>query len=451
MMRLQLSALCAATDGRLAGDDVIVTGLCHDSRQVEPGDLFVALPGEHADGHDFVAAAAAAGASAAVVDRMLEVDLPQLLVEDPQLAMGRIAAHWRAGLDLSLVGITGSNGKTTDKEMVTAILSACAPTLATRGNYNNEIGMPLTLARLDALHRFAVIEMGASGPGDIRYLAELARPDVGLVNNAGPAHLEGFGSLEGVARTKGEMYSALAPGKTAVINADDAFFNLWWDMASHCQRLTFGSSSRADIRADLSGSVAGQAITVHTPAGQAELNLPLPGRHNRMNALAALAIGHALEVPLDQAVAALERMQALPGRLQPHRHADGWQLIDDSYNANPASLYAGLQVVTGMPGQAWLVLGDMAELGEDAARLHGEMGQAAADLGVRRLLTIGPLSRQASLAFGPGGEHFDSHDALAAALREGLKTGINCLVKGSRSMAMERVVRSLIEPGDEPC
>ncbi len=450
-MRLQLSALCAATNGRLAGDDVSVTGLCHDSRQVEPGDLFVALAGEHADGHDFVTAAAAAGAAAALVDRLLDIDLPQLLVEDPQLAMGQIAAHWRAGLDLSLVGITGSNGKTTVKEMVTAILSACAPTLATRGNYNNEIGMPLTLARLDALHRFAVIEMGASGPGDIRYLAELARPDVGLVNNAGPAHLEGFGSLEGVARTKGEMFAALAPGKTAVINADDAFFDLWWDMASHCQRLTFGSSSRADIWADLSGSVAGQAITVNTPTAQVELNLPLPGRHNRMNALAALAVGHALDVPLDQAVGALERLQALPGRLQPHRHPEGWQLIDDSYNANPASLYAGLQVVTGMQGEAWLVMGDMAELGEDAASLHGEMGQAAADLGVRRLFTIGPLSRQASLAFGPGGEHFERHDDLAKALRQGLESGVNCLVKGSRSMAMERVVRSLIETGEGQC
>ena len=447
-MNLSLKQLAVLVDGELLGEDVAIRGLCHDSRQVEPGDLFIALAGEQADGHDYLDSAQSRGASAALVSQRVDCSLPQLRVADPQQAMGVIAAHWRDRLNaLSLVGITGSNGKTTVKEMVAAILSACAPTLATRGNYNNEIGMPLTLARLDAQHRYAVIEMGASGPGDIRYLADLAKPDVGLVNNAGPAHLEGFGSLEGVARTKGEMYTSLAPGKVAVINADDRFFPLWWEMASHCQRLTFGLDAEADVHA-LQGP---DQVTVVSPAGQGQLVLPLPGRHNLMNALAAIAIAHALGIGLEQAIPALESMQSLPGRLQARRHADGWQLIDDSYNANPASLYAGLQVLAAMPGEPWLVLGDMAELGEDAAQLHGEMGQSAADLGVRRLFTIGELSRHAATAFGPNAQHFETHDALAKSLAESLREGVNCLVKGSRSMAMERVVRSLTEGESSPC
>jgi UDP-N-acetylmuramoyl-tripeptide--D-alanyl-D-alanine ligase len=440
MMRMRLGDVATLTGGRLIGADGEIAGMIHDSRSVRPGNLFVALPGSHSDGHDFVAQAASAGAGAALVTRELDVDLSQILVPDVLTAMGQVAAGWRRQLDLTVIGVTGSNGKTTVKEMITAILSEQAPTLATKGNYNNEIGLPLTLSRLDARHRYAVLEMGASRPGDIRYLASLARPDIGVVTNAASAHLEGFGSLEGVARTKGELFQSLPEEGMAVINTDDAYYSLWRELSEHCQHLGFGFSDQADVRGqDLDG---GARIT--TPAGSVDLRLKLPGRHNLMNAMAAMAVATHLGIPPAQSAAALGKLQSLPGRFQVHRSGAGWCLIDDTYNANPASLYAGLVVLANMPGEDWLVLGDMAELGPDSEKLHAEMGRSAVDLGVRRLFCIGQASQAAAAAFGPGAMHFESHKALCEALSEALKPGVNCLVKGSRSMAMERVVDVLI-------
>jgi UDP-N-acetylmuramoyl-tripeptide--D-alanyl-D-alanine ligase len=440
MMRLMLSEMAEICGGRLHGEDCEIHGMIHDSRALEPGMLFAALPGERVDGHDFVATALAAGAAGALVSRTVDAPLPQLVVENVLLAMGQIAAAWRRRLDVTVVGVTGSNGKTTVKEMLTAILSSKAPTLATAGNYNNEIGLPLTLARLGPEHRYAVLEMGASRAGDIAYLAELARPDIGLVNNAGPAHLEGFGSLEGVARAKGEMYTALAPTGCAVINVDDPFAALWRELAGNRASLGFGFDASADVR----GAMLNSHARIKTPAGSFELRLALPGRHNVMNALAATAVACHLNLPLDEVAAALNGMKSLAGRFEVHEDAAGWRLVDDTYNANPASLYAGLQVLVGLKGRPWLVLGDMAELGPDAARLHAEMGQSAADLGVERLFAVGPLSAQSAAAFGRGAEHFESHQALLEALVVELEPGINCLVKGSRSMAMERIVQALI-------
>jgi UDP-N-acetylmuramoyl-tripeptide--D-alanyl-D-alanine ligase len=440
MMRLNLHEVAGFCQGQTEHGAIEICGMSHDTRLIEPGNLFVALPGERVDGHTFLDAAARAGAAAALVARPVNHELPQVRVDDVLKAMGRIGAGWRDRQDLTVIGVTGSNGKTTVKEMITTILSAQAPTLASEGNYNNEIGLPLTLARLSPDHRYAVLEMGASHPGDIRYLAELARPDIGLVTNAAPAHLEGFGSLEGVARTKGEMFQALPDNGMAVINADDRFFSLWQKLAGHCRQLSFGLGHSADVR----GCMVNGSAEVHTSAGTLQLSLGLPGRHNLMNALAALAVASHAGLDLQAATAALSSMRSLPGRLNLHRDAAGWCLIDDTYNANPASLYAGLQVLAELQGEAWLVLGDMAELGPDSDKLHAEMGQAASDLGVRRLFAVGTASRASTTAFGPGGKHFDSHQALSEALSGALGPGVNCLVKGSRSMAMEQIVQALI-------
>ncbi|MCC5866361.1 MAG: UDP-N-acetylmuramoyl-tripeptide--D-alanyl-D-alanine ligase [Wenzhouxiangella sp.] len=439
MMTVSLDQIAAWCEGELLGDAVSVRGMMHDSRRIEPGMLFVALAGERVDGHDFLDAALARGAVAALVTRRVAHRLPQVLVADAIAAMGLIASAWRQSLDLTLIGITGSNGKTTVKEMITAILSAQAPTLATIGNYNNEIGVPLTLARLGPEHRFAVIEMGAGKPGDIAYLAGLARPDVAVVTNAGPAHLERLGSIEGVARTKGALFEALAPEGVAVINADDAYAGLWGEMAAHCRRLRFGLQGEADVR----GQAINGSVRIQTPAGAFDTPLALPGRHNLANALAAAAVAHAVGLKPDEIARGLAAMKSLPGRLASHWHPGGWRVIDDTYNANPASLYAGLQVLIGMQGEPWLVLGDMAELGDDSVKLHAEMGRSAADLGVRRLFAVGPATESSVAAFGPGACHFDSHQALNEALARALVPGVNCLVKGSRSMAMEQVVRAL--------
>jgi len=440
-MRLRLSELVAISAGEHRGADVEIRGLAHDSRRVQTGDLFAALPGARVDGHDYVAQALQAGAAAALVTRALDDAYPQLIVSDVRLAMGQIAAHWRSGLTVRLVGITGSNGKTTVKEMTTAVLSAAGPTWATQGNYNNEIGLPLTLAALEPSHRYAVIEMGAGRSGDIRYLAEMARPQVGVVTNAGPAHLETMGSIEGVARTKGEIYGALPADGVAIINADDRFADFWRGLAGQRRVLSFGMHPTADVHARI---VDGRAAVV--VAGREYPFRPaLPGHHNLMNALTALAINHAFGLPVEAALTALEGMHSLPGRLQRRQHVSGWSLIDDTYNANPASLYAGLQVLAELGGERWLVLGDMAELGPDSDKLHAEMGQSAADLGVRRLYCVGDASRYSCEAFGFGGRHFASHDDLLEVLRGDLQPGVSCLVKGSRSMAMERIVTGLFE------
>ncbi len=447
MMTFNLSRMAEIAGGRVIGDDVEIRGMIHDARRVEAGNLFCALPGDHHDGHDFLDQAREHGAAAALVSRAGDHPLPRVLVDDVRDAMGRIARAWRASLDVAVIGITGSNGKTTVKEMVAAVLATQGPTLATRGNYNNELGVPLTLARLDASHRFAVVEMGCNRPGDIAYLASIARPDVGVVTNAGPAHLELLGSVEGVARTKGEMFSALPAGGTAVINADDAYAPLWRELAAERRIISFGGDGAANVSGVLSRGTA----MVNTPNGDFSFRPALEGRHNFSNALAATAVAVALGVPLAAIAQALAGMQSLPGRLESRRHAAGWQLVDDTYNANPASLYAALQVLAQMQGeQRWLVLGDMGELGSVGQQLHAEMGQAARDLGVDRLYTIGELARFSADAFDGPVQHFDAHDELVEALGEQLRPGVICLVKGSRSMGMERIVEKLLE-GAEAC
>jgi UDP-N-acetylmuramoyl-tripeptide--D-alanyl-D-alanine ligase len=339
-----------------------------------------------------------------------------------------------------VVGITGSNGKTTVKEMVAAILRQQGEVLATGGNFNNELGLPLTLFRLTPEHRYAVLEMGAGKPGDIEYLARIGRPDVGLVNNIAPAHLEGFGSLEGVAVTKGAMFAELPADGWAVMNADEPWLNTWREMSQAGNTITFGTSEDADVR--LVESERGPLI--RTPAGEFAPRLGLPGRHNLLNAAAATAIALVLDIDMDMIRQGLERVEPVPGRLNLMHTGAGWTVIDDTYNANPASLYSALQVLSGIPGEPWLVLGDMKELGMDSNKMHREVGENAKTMGVRRLFATGEMSLHTVDAFGPGARHFETREGLVRELCRNVRPGVNLLIKGSRSMGMESVVEAVM-------
>jgi len=441
---MPLSAIAVWTHGRLLDGDVEVTGVAIDTRRLKPGDLFVAIKGERADGHDYLAEAAARGAVAALVTRKVDCPLPQVLVNSTELALGDLASAVRAQRDVRVVGITGSNGKTTVKTLVASILSRHGRTHVSAGNYNNELGLPLTLLAMPPDTAYAVLEMGAGKPGDIAYLAAIARPDIGLITLIAPAHLERMGSIEGVAETKGALYQALPADGVAIINADDAFASFFTGLAGTRRVLRFGLDQPADVGADIiEQRVDGSRFVLRTPQGDAEVALPLPGRHNVANALAATAVALALEVPLATVVAGLEQVPGVAGRLRREAMAGGWTLIDDSYNANPGSMAAAIDTLLLAAGERWLVLGDMAELGADARALHAGIGMRARERGVDRLFAVGPLGAATVEAFGAGGTHFDDKGALIAALQSQLHSGVTCLVKGSRSAGMEQVVAAL--------
>jgi UDP-N-acetylmuramoyl-tripeptide--D-alanyl-D-alanine ligase len=442
MMAMQLSEAAQVLAGRYTGADVPFLGLSIDTRRLQPGSLFVALQGPNFDGHEFIEAARAQGAVAAAVTRPCESALPQLEVADTRLALGSLSEHWRQRFSLPVIAITGSNGKTTVRAMTAAVLSHCGRTLATRGNLNNDIGLPLTLARLGEDDRFAVLEMGANHPGEIDYLAGIAQPTIAVVTNAGPAHLEGFGDVQGVARAKGELFARLGAAGVAVINADDAFAPLWRELAAHCRVIEFGLQG-AEITAEWQGDATGSDVRLHTPAGSVALHLSLPGRHNVQNALAACAAALAAGADLDAVRQGLESLSPVAGRFNVYSLPDGVTLIDDTYNANPESLQVALEVLAQAEGDSWLVLGDMGELGADAAALHSAAGRMARDAGVTRLYGLGELARAAVTAFdGPGGA-FDTLDELLATLRREMSTPLHILVKGSRRMRMERIVAAL--------
>ncbi|KAA0068589.1 UDP-N-acetylmuramoyl-tripeptide--D-alanyl-D-alanine ligase [Rhodanobacter sp. T12-5] len=446
---MQLGTIAMWTHGQLSGGDaqigsVEVSGVVIDTRKLKPGDLFVAIKGERADGHDYLAAAAARGAVAALVTRKVDSELPQILVNDAELALGDLASAVRAQRDVRVVGITGSNGKTTVKTLVASILSRHGRTHVSAGNYNNELGLPLTLLAMPRDTEYAVLEMGAGKPGDIAYLAAIARPDIGLVTLIAPAHLARMGSIEGVAETKGAMYQALPADGIAIINADDSFASFFSGLAGARRQLRFGLDQPADIGADIiEQRVDGSRFVLSTPQGDAEVSLPLPGRHNIANALAATAVALALEVPLETIVAGLEQVPGVAGRLRREVTAGGWTLIDDSYNANPGSMAAAIDTLRLAGGERWLVLGDMAELGADARALHAGIGELARVRGIERLFAVGPFGAATVEAFGAGGEHFDDKAALIAVLQAQLHAGVTCLVKGSRSAGMEQVVLAL--------
>jgi UDP-N-acetylmuramoyl-tripeptide--D-alanyl-D-alanine ligase len=441
---MPLNMIAVWTHGQLLGADVEVTGVAIDTRRVKAGDMFVAIKGERVDGHDYLADAAARGAVAALVTRKIDNELPQVLVDDATLALGDLASAVRAQRNVRVVGITGSNGKTTVKTLVASILSRHGRTHVSSGNYNNELGLPLTLLSMPQDAEYAVLEMGAGKPGDIAYLAAIARPDVGLVTLIAPAHLARMGSIEGVAETKGAMYQALPVDGVAIINADDGFASFFEGLASGRKVLRFGLDHPADIGAEiLEQRLDGSRFRLRTPIGNADVSLPLSGRHNIANALAAVAVAVALEVPLDTIVAGLENVAGVSGRLRRETMAGGWTLIDDSYNANPSSMAAAIDTLLLAGGERWLVLGDMAELGTDARALHAGVGARARERGIERLFAVGPLGEATVEAFGPNGEHFADKPALIAALKPRLHAGVTCLVKGSRSAGMEEVANAL--------
>lgn len=444
-----LSQAAQVLGARLVGADVEFAAVASDSRKIAAGDLFVALQGENFDGSKFVTQAAADGAVAALVNAASYAGeaaaCPLLLVEDTRQALGQLAAYWRTQFNIPVVGLTGSNGKTTVKEMLAAILREAAgeddSVLATRGNLNNDIGLPLTLLGLRARHRYAVIEMGMNHPGEIDYLTHIACPDVAVVNNAASAHLAGLGSVEAVAHAKGEIFAGLKRDGVAVINADDAHAQLWRDLAQPHRVLDFGLDAPAAVGACWDVTPYGIQMEIAVADGTANVQLQVPGAHNARNALAAVAAALALQIPLATIARGLEKFTGVPGRLQRKAGRNGAVLIDDTYNANPASVRAALQVLAQAPGRRVFAMGDMGELGTDECELHAEAGATAKRLGIQRLLALGVLSAAAVQEFGEGAQHFDDVDDLCAELDKELATGTTVLVKGSRFMKMERVVQ----------
>jgi UDP-N-acetylmuramoyl-tripeptide--D-alanyl-D-alanine ligase len=447
-MKRTLAEFARLCGGKFAGEDRPFSGLSTDTRGLKAGELYLALRGPRFDGNEFLAAAAAAGAVAAVVDRPVAgATLPLIVVGDGQAALTRAGAAWRMLFPGCVIGVAGSNGKTTTKEMLAAILAQRGPCLATRGNLNNHIGVPLTLLRLEPTDINAVIEMGANRAGEVAALVQIARPHIGLITNAGAEHLEGFGDLDGVARAEGEMVAGLPAQGVAVINADDAYAPLWSEMTP-ARIVTFGIVAHADYRAvDIVESLSDEGFELHftlvSPLGRQKLQLNLGGKHNVANALAATAAACSAGASLADVAAGLASMRPVQGRLQPKRSRHGAKLIDDSYNANPSSVRAGIDVVTGLGGPAWLVLGDMGELGDQAEASHVEIGAYARERGIRRLFATGPLSTRAVEAFGGGATWYPDTEALARAVDADLTSEICVLVKGSRSSRLERVVAAL--------
>ncbi len=450
-----LAAFARACGGRLEGADRPYSAVSSDSRTLAAGELFIALRGERFDGNEFVRAALEAGAAGALVSRVQPLALPQIVVPDTLAALQRAARAWREGFQIPVVGVAGSNGKTTTKEMTAAILAQAGSCLATRGSLNNHFGVPLTVLRLQASHRSAVIEIGANHAGEVAALVAIARPTVGLITNAGAEHLEGFGSLEGVAHAEGEMVQGLGSQASAVLNADDAFFGLWRGMTA-ARITTFGSAAQADFRAtNIDSTLTPEGFLSRfrllCPLGTADIELHFGGRHNIGNALAAAAAAGCAGASLEHIAAGLASVRPVPGRLQLKRAARGAWILDDSYNANPSSVRAGIEVLGSLSGRRWLVLGDMAELGDFGPEAHAEIGTLARQHGLERLFAVGPLAALAVERFGAGAQWFPDSQALTEALLGALASEtveVSVLVKGSRVNRLERVVAALVSDAE---
>ncbi|WP_371323381.1 UDP-N-acetylmuramoyl-tripeptide--D-alanyl-D-alanine ligase [Dechloromonas sp. ZY10] len=449
MIEWMLARVAEAVGGRLLGDDVMVHGVSSDTRAIAPGQLFVALRGERFDAHDFIVQALADGAAAALVadPSGLPQGVAAVLVDDTRLALGRLAAAWRQEFALPVIAVTGSNGKTTTKEMIAAILQAQFgdAVLATRGNLNNDIGLPLTLLGLGAAHRAAVIEMGMNHPGEIAYLTRIGCPTVALVNNAQRAHLEGMGDLDEVAREKGSIFEGLGVDGIAVINADDAYADYWLaaqHAAGHRVR-TFGLDRPADVQVAARAHGLAMVLELSAPEGAAQITLRAPGRHNARNAAAAAAACLAAGIPLAAVVAGLNAFAGVAGRLQQRTGRQGAAILDDTYNANPDSVRAGIDVLASTIGHKILILGDMGEIGEASGQYHDEIGGYAKSQGIDRLYALGEASKQAVRNFGEGARHFADPDKLIATVDKELGPETTVLIKGSRFMRMERVANAL--------
>lgn len=444
---MTLQEVAEVTGGSAGNAAVRVSTVTTDTRRESPGSLFVALAGERFDGHDFLAGAAEAGAVAAMVSVPVRTALPVVTVRDTLAGLGALGAHNRRQSDARVIGITGSQGKTTVKEMCGRILRQRAKTLVTRGNLNNAIGVPLTLLDIGPDDVFAVIEMGANAAGEIAYTAGLAAPDIVHITNVAGTHLAGFGSLEGVSRAKSELWTGLKEDGTAVVNLDDRFAADWLTdlRGKRCVGISAEGLTSADYRitAGKTVGVERSLLSLSTPQGSFTVELPLPGRHNAANALAATALTMEAGCDMDNVRNGLLSMQPVKGRLSISTLPSGARLLDDSYNASPASYRAAIDVLSSMEGQTILVAGDMGELGTEAVRLHREIGEYAANHNVDILMTTGTLSKEMAAGFGNEAMHFASKDELIQTLKSLLKTGVSVLVKGSRSAGMDTLIEEL--------
>lgn len=450
MIHMTLAQAANILELNLPSSNTEFRGISIDSRTIQPGNLFIAIPGEKVDGHDYVEAAYKSGAAAALVTRKIDCDIPQLQVPDIVLAMGKLGAAWRQQFQIPVIAVTGSNGKTTLKNMLASIMTAAcqgntAEVLATQGTLNNHFGLPLTLARLNPQHRYAVIEMGMNHFGEIDYLTNLTHPTVAVITNAAAAHLEGVGDIAGVARAKAEIFNGLPQDGIAVLNKDDPFFDYWRKQTGKHRVLSFGFSKEADVTVTQRESSHAQGITVHTPQGNIDINLPLLGKHNVLNTLAAAAAAQAIGIDLTAIRNGLENTLPAPGRLQLYTLTNGVKIIDDTYNANPFSLRAAVETLAAFAGKKILVLGDMKELGEEAKSLHHSAGEQIREAGIDYLFTFGELSSNTSRAFGEGAYHFSEQEKLVTALKPFLYNQTTILIKGSRSMRMEKVVAGLVQ------
>lgn len=446
---IRLAEIAEMLDAELHGPDAVMTGSKIDSRKIETGNLFIALPGEKTDGHDFIEQAQQAGACAALVNRYIPSKLTQIVVNDVVSAYAQIARLCREKSQAKIIAVTGSNGKTTLKEMIASILAQCGNVLATTGNLNNELGVPLTLTRLNDSFDYAVIEMGANHPGEIATLVAMAEPDVAIINNVGAAHLEGFGSLQGVAEAKGEIFAGLKADGVGVINADMPYANLWKHILGARQSISFGLQQPADIAAlDLQPAITGSHFMVRLDGVCHFIFLPLPGIHNVSNALAAIAVCSALKIDPEAIVKGLAAIKAVPHRLQLRQAVNNALVIDDTYNANPGSFRQALQTLMQFPGEHWLVLGDFGELGPDSASIHQQLGRDAKAAGIHRLFTVGQQSQLATSAFGDNAQHFNDKAVLEAELKHNLTNDVACLIKGSRFMKLDQLADALTVGGE---
>lgn len=460
-MNMKLSEIADCVHGKLIGDDIAISSVSIDTRAIKPGQLYVAIKGHNFDGNDFVSEAEQAGAVAAIIHPGITPTIPHIIADDTRLALAELAGVWRKKSAVSVVGITGSNGKTTVKEMVAAILSVNANTLFTQGNLNNDIGVPLTLLGLREHHRYAVIEMGANHPGEIEYTSQYAQADVAIITNVGAAHIEGFGSVDGVAEAKGEIIRTLKQDGTAVLNRDDVYFDYWKSIAGSRKVMSFGLDGQAQASTSglcPVGEVTARFVTPEiinhefattfelvTSEGELTVKLKLAGRHNVVNALAATAACLALNIDLQQIKQGLESVKPVTGRLQPLVSRLGNIVIDDTYNANSASLKAGLDVLSNCPGKPWLVLGAFGELGPESPKIHEQMGELIKTSGVVRLLAVGSDAQNTTKVFGKAATFFDNQNDLIEVLKQELIGDEAILIKGSRAQRMEKVAAALVE------
>lgn len=441
MINMPISKAAEILQTTYQGNDVCFFGCSTDTRMIRKDELFIALHGHNFNGHDYVSEARIFGACAALVEQNHDQLMPSIIVENTRQAMGVLAKGWRSDFCMPLIAITGSNGKTTVKEMVAAILSCQGSVLMTEGNFNNNIGVPKTLFCLGSEHQYVVIEMGANHPGEIQWLSEIAQPSIAMITQCALSHLEGFGSVEGIAHAKGEIFSGLSAQGVAVINGDDDFCDLWLSKSKYAQHITFGLQPSNDVTAQSIKLQAGKStFQLVTPSGNMDVRINLPGMHNIMNVLAAASCAVSLDIPLATIRRGIESVNAMRGRLQIKSGIKNCRIIDDTYNANPASLQAALNVLSKFTGRHWLVLGDMGELGEEAKSLHIHAGEMSRRSGVERLYALGELTKFTVQAFGAGANHINSHKELAVLLITEVAADVTVLIKGSRTMGMEYLI-----------